>query len=115
MDIFRDGKKGTTVLVIATSCVSIFFLFSATTLAQTVPVPTGNTAGQSWQLTSGNVMGWILSALAPGAIGVAGLFSIFCIPFRGLITYLPKVLLVAACIGGFGWGFPKLLQLFGVA
>ncbi len=97
------------------ACVGLVFLFSMTTLAQSVPVPTGNVGGQSWQQTSGNLMGWILSALAPGAIGVAGLFSIFCIPFRGLITYLPKVLLVAGCIGGFGWGFPKLLNLFGVA
>lgn len=95
--------------------IGFLFLFSVSTLAQSVPVPTGNTSGQSWQLTAGNLMGWILSALAPGAIGVAGLFSLFCIPFRGLITYLPRVLITAAAIGGFGWGFPKLLQLFGVA
>lgn len=100
---------------ITLACVGILFLFSASTLAQTVPVPTGNTAGQSWQISAGNFMGWIISALAPGAIGVAGLFSLFCIPFRGLIAYLPRVLMVAAGIGGFGWGFPILLRLFGVA
>ncbi len=97
------------------ACVGLVFLFSITALAQSVPVPNGNVGGQSWQLTAGNLMGWVLSFIAPGAIGVAGLFSLFCIPFRGLIHYLPRVLATAAAIGGFAWGFPKLLNLFGVA